>query len=67
MEETSLYYNLRLNRNLRVNPSQSQGVQMKEIVVAEELLTFNILIFDINGVDSNSTETIWERRYAKIR
>ena len=56
LEETnSKMFNLFINKMDRLNADQFQGVQMKDLPIVEDLLTLNILLYDIDIVDGNTT------------
>ena len=52
-EETSKLFNLFINKMAGLSPNQFQGVQMNDIPIVEDLLTRNILLYDIDVVDGN--------------
>ena len=52
-EETSKLFNLFINKMDGLSPNQFQGVQMNDIPIVEDLLTLNILLYDIDIVDGN--------------
>ena len=52
-EETSKLFNLFINKVDGLSPIQFQGVNMNDIPTVEDLLTLNILLFDIDIVDGN--------------
>ena len=52
-EETSKLFNLFINKKDGVSPSLFQGVQMNDIPIVEDLLTVNIVLYDINIADGN--------------
>ena len=52
-EETSKMFNLFINKMGRLSPNQFQGVQMNDIPIVEDLLTVNIVLYDIDIVDGN--------------
>ena len=52
-EETSKLFNLFINKMDGLSPNQFQGVHMNDIPIVEDLLTLNILLYDIIIVDGN--------------
>ena len=52
-EKTSKLFSLFINKLVGLSPNQLQGVQMNDIPIAEDLLTLNILLYDIDIVDAN--------------
>ena len=52
-EETSKLFNLFINKMDGLNTNQFQGVHMNDIPTVEDLLTLNILLYDIDIVDEN--------------
>ena len=52
-EETSKLFNLFINKMDGLSPNQFQGVQMNDIPIVEDLLTLNIVLYDIDFVDGN--------------
>ena len=58
MDETSIYFILFMNRMDGLSPNQFKGVHMNDIPVVEDLLTTNILLYDIDIVDGNLIEEI---------
>ena len=52
-EETSKLFNLFINKMDGLCPNQFQGVHMIDIPIVEDLLTLNILLYDIDIVDGN--------------
>ena len=52
-EETSKLFNLFTNEMDGLSPNQFQGVHMNDIPTVEDLLTLNILSYDIDIVDGN--------------
>ena len=52
-EEISKSFNLFINKIDGLNPNQFQGVHMNDIPTVEDLLTLNILLYDIDIVDGN--------------
>ena len=64
-EKTSQFFNLFINRIDGLSPSQFQGVHMKDIPTAEDLLTLNILLYDIDIVDGNIVGELARRSVQK--
>ena len=52
-EETSKLFNLFINKMNGLSADQFQGVHMNDIPIVEDLLTLNILLYDIDIVDGN--------------
>ena len=52
-EETSKLFILFINKMDGLSPNQFQGVHMNDIPIVEDLLTLNILLYDIDIVDGN--------------
>ena len=52
-EETSKLFNLFINKMDGLSPNRLQGVHMNDIPTVEDLLTLNILLYDIDIVDGN--------------
>ena len=52
-EETSKLFNLFINKMDARSPNHFQGVHMNDIPFVEDLLTLNILLYDIDIVDEN--------------
>ena len=52
-EETSKLFNLFINKMDGLSADQFQGVHMNDIPIVEDLLTLNILLYDIDIVDGN--------------
>ena len=52
-EETSKLFNLFINKMVGLTLNQFQGVHMNDIPTFEDLLTLNILLYDIDIVDGN--------------
>ena len=52
-EETSKVFNLFINNLDELSPNQCQGVHMNYIHTVADLLTLNILLYDIDMVDGN--------------
>ena len=57
-EETSKLFNLSINKMNGLSPNQFQGVNMNDIPTLEDLLTLNILLYDIDIVDGNIVEEV---------
>ena len=51
LEETPKSFNLLINRLDGLSADQFQGVHLNDIPIVEDLLTFNILLYDIDIVD----------------
>ena len=74
-EETLKSFNLFINKMDGVSPNQFQGVHMNDIPTVEDLLTLNILLYQIDTVDANIVgelarqsvqkyeNTVWLLRY----
>ena len=52
-EETSKFFDFFINKMDGLSPNQFQGVHMNDIPIVEDLLTLNILLYDIDMVDGN--------------
>ena len=52
-EETSELFDLFINKKEGLSPDQFQGIHMNNIPTVEDLLTLNILLYDIDIVDGN--------------
>ena len=52
-EETSKFFNLFINKMDRLSPNHFQGVHMNDIPTVKDLLTLNILLYDIDIEDGN--------------
>ena len=52
-DETSKLFNLFINKMDGLSPNQFQGVHMNVIPFVEDLLTLNIVLYDIDIVDGN--------------
>ena len=61
-EETSKIFNLIINKMDGLSADQLRGVHMNDIFIVEDLLSLNILLYDIDIVDGN---IIGERRFEK--
>ena len=48
-----------------MNPNQFQGVHMNDIPTVEDLLTLNILLYDIDIVDGNVVRELGRRSVQK--
>ena len=64
-EETSKLFNLFLNKMDGLSPNHFQGVHMNEIPTVENLLTLNILLYDIDFVDGNIVGELARRSVQK--
>ena len=64
-EETSKLFNLFLNKMDGLSPNQFQGVHMNDIPTVENLLTLNILLYDIDIVDGNIVGELARRSVQK--
>ena len=65
-EETSKLFNLFINKMDGLSADQFQGVHMNDIPTVEDLLTLNILLYDIDIVDGNIVGEL-ARRCTKMR
>ena len=52
-EEPSKLFKFFINKTDGLSPNQFQGVPMNDIPIVEDLLTLNIVLYDIDIVDSN--------------
>ena len=52
-EETSKLFNLFINKMDGLSPNQFQAVHMNDILSVEDLLTLNILLYDVDIVEGN--------------
>ena len=52
-EKNSKLFNLFINKMVGLSPNQLQGVHMNDIPTVEDLLTLNILLYDVYIVDGN--------------
>ena len=52
-EKTSKLFNFLINKMDGLTPNQFQGVLMNDIPTVEDLLTLDILLYDIDNVDGN--------------
>ena len=66
-EETSKFFNLFINKMDGLSPNQFQGVHMKNIPTVEDLLTLNILLYDIDFVDGNIIGELAQTKCAELR
>ena len=64
-EETSSVFNLFINKMDGLSADQFQGVHMNDIPTVEDLLTPNILLYDIDIVDGNITGELARRSMQK--
>ena len=64
-EEISKLFNLFINKLDRLSPTQFQGVHMNDIPTAEDLLTLNIVLYDIDIVDGNVVGELARRSMQK--
>ena len=64
-EETSNLFNLFINKMDGLSAHQFQGVHMNYIPIVEDLLTLNILLYDIDIVDGNIVGEIARRSVQK--
>ena len=64
-EETSILFNLFINKMYGFSADQFQGVHMKDIPIVEDLLTLNILLYDIDIVDGNIVGELARRSVQK--
>ena len=53
-EKTSRLFNLFFNKMDGPSPNQFQGVHMNDIPTVKDLLTLNILLYDVDTVDGNN-------------
>ena len=60
-EETSKLFNSFTNRMDGLSPNQFQGVHMNDIPTVEDLLTLNILLYDVDFVNGNLVGEIARR------
>ena len=51
--ETSNLFNLLIKKMDGLSPNRLQGVQMNDIPIVEDLITLNIVLYDIHIVDGN--------------
>ena len=66
-EETSKLFNLFIKRMDALNPNQFQGVHMNDIPTVEDLLTLNIVPYDIDIVDGNIIGELERRSVQKYK
>ena len=64
-EETSNLFNLFINKMDGLSPNQFQVVHMNDILNVEDLLTLNILLYDIDIVDRNIVGELARRSVQK--
>ena len=64
-EETSKLFNLFINKMGGMSADQFQGVHMNDIPIVEDLLTVNILLYDIDIVDGNIVGELARRSVQK--
>ena len=64
-EETSKLFNLLINKMDGLSPNQFQGVHMNDIPTVEDLLTLNILLYDIDIVDGYNIRELARRSMQK--
>ena len=64
-EETSKIFNLFINNKDGLSTDQFQGVHMNDIPIVEDLLTLNILLYDIAIVDGNNIGELARRSVQK--
>ena len=64
-EETSKIFNLFINKMDGLSPNKFQGVHMNDIPTVEDLLTLNILLYDIDIVDGNIVGELARRSVQK--
>ena len=65
VEKTSKLLNLCMNKMDGLSPNQFHGVQMNDIPTVEDLLTLNILLYDIDIVDGNIVGELARRSVQK--
>ena len=63
--ETSELFNLFINEKDELSPNLLQGVHMNDIPIVEDLLTLNILLYDIDIVDVNIVGELARRSVQK--
>ena len=66
-EETLKLFNLIIHEMERLSADQFQGVHMNDIPFFEDLLTLNIVLYDIDIVDGNIIGELARRSVQKIR
>ena len=64
-EETSKLFNLFMKKLDGRNPNRFQGVHMNDIPTVEDLLTLNLVLYDIDIEDSNIIEELARRSVQK--
>ena len=64
-EETSKLFNLFINKLDGLSADQFQGVHMNNILIVEDLITLNILLYDIDIVDGNIVGELARRSVQK--
>ena len=64
-EETSKLFNLFISKMDGLSADQIQGVHMNDIHIVEDLLTLNILLYDIDIVDGNIVGELARRSVQK--
>ena len=64
-EETSKIFNLFIKKMDGLSADQFQGVHMNDIPIVEDLLTLNILLYDIDFVDGNIVAELARRSVQK--
>ena len=64
-DETSKLFNLFINKMDGLSADQFQGVHMNDIPIVEDLLTLNILLYDIDIVDGNIVGELARRSVQK--
>ena len=64
-EETSNLFNLFINKMDELSADQFQGVHMNDIPFVEDLLTLNIVLYDIDIVDGNIIRQLARRSVQK--
>ena len=66
-EETSKLFNLFISKMDGLSPNQFQGVHMNNIPTVEDLLTLNILLYDIDFVNGNIVRELAKRSVQKYQ
>ena len=64
-EETSKLFNFFTNKRDRLSADQYQGVHTKDILLVEELLTLNIVLYNMDIVDDNLIGELAKRSLQK--
>ena len=64
-EENSILFNLFINKMDGLGADQFEGVHMNDIPIVEDLLTLNIVLYDIDIVDGNIKGELARRRVQK--